>query len=302
MRFGNNSGLDVNKNDAKWVFNTLFPLTFDVFWCILMYFDVFWCISPLLVQQWSFATFSRDSKPRIPVQKVYFFDVNETQLDFGKLMLRLIEINEDRDGLVQSLYGRSMKSLGDGPGGSRLLSASNMMDFLDLPVDPNMQSLMSERLGCEDSNLNLSESELSKLSELYKDVFECISQPSGWPVAWPCFGQRETLPKRRLATMSLTKSQRRLGGNRNEAFHINEAGWLVSDTSYLELRSSLQLLEIEFQLLNLRDLPKVADQRIVFISNIDGSPQFLAEDILGEWRRQASGTLLLSTRQVEWLP
>lgn len=122
-------------------------------------------------------------------------------------------------------------------------------------------------------------------------------------MAWPCFGQRETLPKRRPATLRLTKSQRRLGGNRNEAFHINEVGWLLSDTSYLELRTSLlQIERIEFQLLNLQDLPKAADQRIVFISNIDGSPQFLAEDSLREWREQASGTLLLSTRQAEWLP
>lgn len=135
-----------------------------------------------------------------------------------------------------------------------------------------------------------------------QDVFRCISQPSGWPVAWPCFGQRETLPKRRPATLSLTKSQRRLGGNRNEAFHINEVGWLLSDTSYLELRTSLLQKRIDFQLLNLQDLPKAADQRIVFISNIDGSPQFLAEDSLREWREQASGTLLLSTRQAEWLP
>ena len=227
---------------------------------------------------------------RIRVQKVFFFDVNQTQLDFGKLMIRLVEINQNREGLVQSLYGRSMKSLGHGPAGQRVLGASNMMDFLEMPADPNIYSMMSAQLD-------------EHLKELYKDVFECISQPSGWPVAWPCFGQGETLPKRRMAAVSLTKSQRRLGGNRNEAFHINEVGWLASDSSYTELRSLLlQLPEIEFQVLNLRDLPKVADQRIVFISNIDGSPQFLAEDMLGKWKQQASGTLLLSTRKAEWLP
>ena len=57
------------------------------------------------------------------MQKVIFFDVDEKQLDFGKLMLRLIEINHERDGLIQALYGRSMKSLGSVvPGGpARLL-------------------------------------------------------------------------------------------------------------------------------------------------------------------------------------
>lgn len=228
---------------------------------------------------------------RIRVQKVIFFDVDEKQLDFGKLMLRLIEINHERDGLIQALYGRSMKSLGSVvPGGpARLLGASNMMDFLDLPVDSNIQSMMSEKI-------------LDPiLKDLYKDVFECISQPSGWPIAWPCFGRQETLPKNRLATRSLTKSQRRLGGNRNEAFHVNEVGWLVSDTSYQQLRSMLQVPEIEFRLMNLRDLPRVADQRIVFISNIDGSPQFLKEDTLGVLRKEARSTLLLSTRQAEWL-
>ena len=92
-----------------------------------------------------------------------------------------------------------------------------------------------------------------------------------------------------------------LGGNRNEAFHVNEVGWLVSDTSYQQLRSMLQVPEIEFRLMNLRDLPRVADQRIVFISNIDGSPQFLKEDTLGVLRKEARSTLLLSTRQGEWL-
>lgn len=91
------------------------------------------------------------------MQKVNFFDVDQTQLDFGRLMLCLIRINHDRDGLVQSLYGRSMQSFS---GRGRLLGASNMMDFLDQPSDPNIQRSMAEKI----------ELESQELAELYKDT------------------------------------------------------------------------------------------------------------------------------------
>lgn len=55
------------------------------------------------------------------------------------------------------------------------------------------------------------------MQELYRSVFRCISRPSSWPVVWPCFGRSSSLPQRRMAPVSLSKAQRRLGGHRNDA-------------------------------------------------------------------------------------
>ncbi|CAK9078138.1 unnamed protein product [Durusdinium trenchii] len=224
---------------------------------------------------------------QVKVKKAIFFDVSELQLQYGQLLLHLIQLHPTREALVEALYGRSMARFG------RVLCASNMMDFLnEAPAaEPEIQT--RERLP-------------EQLQELYRSVFRCISRPSSWPVVWPCFGRSSSLPQRRMAPVSLSKAQRRLGGHRNEAFHINEAGWLKSDETFQQLRSCILELQkrncLEFRHLNFRDIPKVGEQRVIFISNIDGSPQFLADDQLGAWRREAHGTLLLSTRGAEWLP
>ena len=214
----------------------------------------------------------------VRVRRLKLFDVNEQQLEFGELILELLRLN-DREGLVQALYGRKMRDLG------RVLCLANMMDFLDLPINQESFRQTSQQLPAH-------------LRGLYKQVFESLSGPKGWPVAWPCFGQRSSLPRR----PGLSRAQRRLGGARNEALHINEAGWLESERSFEEAKTAvLELEEIEFKRMNLQDLETSGDNRVVYISNIDGSPQFLAENALSEWRREAKGTLLLSTRRAEWL-
>lgn len=214
----------------------------------------------------------------VRVRRLQLFDMNQEQLEFGELMLELLRLN-DREGLVQALYGRKMRDLG------RVLCLSNMMDFLDLPVNQESFRQTSQRLPAH-------------LRHLYDQISQSLSGPRGWPVAWPCFGGRSSLPQR----PGLSKAQRRLGGGRNEALHINEAGWLETEASFQEAKDAvLDLEEIEFKLMNLKNLEKSGERRVVYISNIDGSPQFLAEDALSEWRREAKGTLLLSTRRAEWL-
>eukprot|EP00439_Symbiodinium_sp_Y106_P033114 s1034_g3.t5 len=256
------------------------------------------------------------SKAQVGVRRVTLFDINRTQLLYGELILELLCLASSRDAFLASLFGRSERKFG------RVLGASNMMDFLDLPVDRDIESSIACQLP-------------AKLQGDYRTVFTCISAPCGWPVAWPSFGQREKLPKRRSCVASLTKSQRRLGGQKNEAFHINECGWLKEERSYCRLRALLMDLRasgsLSFQRKNLTDmhptdgstarrsgdkpnlgplaLSHLCSQPeglcVLFISNIEGSPQFLDELALKNLRQGLSrghgGTLLLSTRRAEWL-
>ncbi|CAE7284758.1 Pol [Symbiodinium microadriaticum] len=230
------------------------------------------------------------AKAQVGVRRVTLFDINETQLLYGELILELLCLASSRDAFLASLFGRSERKF------SRVLGASNMMDFLDLPVDRDIESSIVCQLP-------------AKLQGLYRTVFTCISTPCGWPVAWPSFGQHELLPKRRNCVASLTKSQRRLGGQKNEAFHINECGWLREEMSYCRLRALLMDLRasgsLSFQRMNLKDMHPTDGPTVLFISNIDGSPQFLDELALANLRQGLSrghgGTLLLSTRRAEWL-
>lgn len=230
------------------------------------------------------------SKAQVGVRRVTLFDINRTQLLYGELILELLCLASSRDAFLASLFGRSERKFG------RVLGASNMMDFLDLPVDRDIESSIACQLP-------------AKLQGDYRTVFTCISAPCGWPVAWPSFGQREKLPKRRSCVASLTKSQRRLGGQKNEAFHINECGWLKEERSYCRLRALLMDLRasgsLSFQRKNLTDMHPTDGSTVLFISNIEGSPQFLDELALKNLRQGLSrghgGTLLLSTRRAEWL-
>ncbi|CAE7034692.1 Pol [Symbiodinium natans] len=227
-------------------------------------------------------------KAKVAVRKLTLFDLNPMQLLYGELMLELVGLAPSRDAFLASLFGRSEHKFG------RVLGVSNMMDFLDLPVDSSL--LCSMQLP-------------ERLRGLYATVVGCISEPSGWPVAWPSFGQRELIPKRRMAPVSLTKSERRLGGQKNEAFHINEEGWLKDESSYRRVRALLMDLRasgsVSFELMNLKDVSPADGQSVLFISNIDGSPQFLADSALDTVRegliKGSGGTLLLSTRRAEWL-
>eukprot|EP00913_Durusdinium_trenchii_P031312 g29319.t1 len=65
------------------------------------------------------------SPPEGRVKKAIFFDVSELQLQYGQLLLHLIQLHPTREALVEALYGRSMARFG------RVLCASNMMDFLN---------------------------------------------------------------------------------------------------------------------------------------------------------------------------
>ncbi|CAE8597802.1 unnamed protein product [Polarella glacialis] len=248
------------------------------------------------------------ARSQIEVQKLVLFDCDPLQLSYGELMLALVGICPNRESFVRALFGRSMAAWG------RLVGASNMLDFLDLPVMPEVEQEMTAGLP-------------PKLRGLYATVFGCIARQESWPLAWPSFGQSEKLPKSRRGAVQLSNAQRRLGGGRNEAFHINEAGWLKDEASYAFVRNTLTSLDackggLELRLLNLGDMKPSHNgcRRVLFISNIDGSPQFLDGVALESLRQslrglggQASakvdgggeassgGTLLLSTRRAEWL-
>eukprot|EP00445_Apocalathium_hangoei_P024095 CAMPEP_0203921708 /NCGR_PEP_ID=MMETSP0359-20131031/61826_1 /ASSEMBLY_ACC=CAM_ASM_000338 /TAXON_ID=268821 /ORGANISM="Scrippsiella Hangoei, Strain SHTV-5" /LENGTH=483 /DNA_ID=CAMNT_0050849441 /DNA_START=1 /DNA_END=1452 /DNA_ORIENTATION=+ len=248
---------------------------------------------------------------QVPVARLVIFDRDPLQLSYGELVLTLIGLFENRDAFVAALFGRSMKAWG------RLIGASNMLDFLDVPIDERIEPRVLEMLP-------------SHLRDVYTAAFACAARREGWPLVWPSFGYKEKLPLRRLPN-----AKRRLGGGRNEALHINEAGWLKDEISYERARQALAGIKVEFRSLELGDLrsPAVA-RRVVFISNIDGSPQFMNEQALGRLRLELSGgtgiqsepdragfrdssapdegargtregqpgTLLLSTRRAEWLP
>lgn len=230
-------------------------------------------------------------RARIGIGRVVLFDVDPLQVEVGRLMVALLLECPTREDYVKALFGRSMESWG------RLLTASSMLDFLDLPEDVNARKEIQEALPPE-------------LQNVYSTIFSCVAQRRGWPLVWPSFGHRDRLPSNRLST-----ARRRLGGGRNEAFHINEAGWLKDEKSYALVREAFSEKPPELLLMNLEEVPSrvLAQSRaVLFISNIEGSPQFMKSDTLNTVREALrrrsgvqggeSGTLLVSTQRAEWIP
>merc|ERR1712032_185596 len=181
------------------------------------------------------------------------------------------------------------------------MSVSTMLDFLERPLESGIEANIAEQLP-------------NHLRAMYATVFKCLAHRAGWPAVWPCFGWKERLP-----VPKLSNARRRLGGGRNESFHINEVGWLKDEASYNRLRKIAPLSSCDFRLLDLKELPKLSHgRRVFYISNIDGSPQFLKSDCLdhvianlGKPQTEDSkitgdgssnGTLLLSTLRAQWLP
>lgn len=238
------------------------------------------------------------SGTQTPVKRLVFFDRDPLQLRFGELVLALVSACATRDSFVEALFGRSMKNWG------RLVSASTMLDFLDEPIDESVAPRLAAQLP-------------SHLKDLYLEVFACLARREGWPLVWPSFG-RST----RLSLRGLPNAKRRLGGGRNEALHVNEAGWLFDERRYALARGAIEAAEaVDFRAVELADLGAlVPARRVVFISNIDGSPQFMQDDALASLRARLAGaagaarddgrpaeeacpgTLLLSTLRAEWLP
>merc|ERR1712187_602522 len=146
-----------------------------------------------------------------------------------------------------------------------------MLDFLDLPVNETVSDHFASRLP-------------PRLQKLYATVFRCLAHREGWPLVWPCFGRKEKLPLRSKAKRAL------LGGEKNEALHINEVGWLLDERSYARVRKAISDAEIEFKVLDLADLEQLPPaKRVFFISNIEGSSKFMQEDALESLRLRLAG-------------
>lgn len=221
---------------------------------------------------------------QIPVHKVVLFDRDPLQLLFGELMLFLVDLCPSRELLLKVLFGRSVASWG------RCLSVSTMLDFVELPVDGAVEAEVLAQLP-------------PRLREVYGAVFACLARRAGWPPVWPCFGRQQRLPARRLPN-----AKRRLGGGRNEALHVGEVGWLRDEQSYGRLRAAALPELCAFRRFDLAEPPALEPaRRVFFISNVDGSPQFMDSTGLDNLRAMlrgaddSGGTLLLSTLRAEWL-
>merc|ERR1719433_281720 len=207
-------------------------------------------------------------------------------------MVVLLDMCPTRNRFVQALFGRSMTAWG------RSVSVSTMLDFLEQPLESGIETNIAEQLP-------------NHLRAMYATVFKCLAHRAGWPAVWPSFGWKERLP-----VPKLSNARRRLGGGRNESFHINEVGWLKDEASYSRVRTIASPFRCAFRLLDLKELPQLPPgRRIFFISNIDGSPQFLGSDSLDhltaslgvpqdEGSKHAgdsssNGTLLLSTLRAQ---
>jgi len=247
--------------------------------------DEFWAV---IGGMSSLDSISALAMSNISIHKIIFFDRDPLQVHFGKLIISLLQLCPTRERFVECLFGRSMKAWG------RLLSVSTMLDFLDLPVDRSVADNVRTQLPAD-------------LHGLYDTVFQCVAHREGWPLVWPSFGNKEKLPIRELSN-----AKRRLGGGRNEALHINEAGWLKDEKSYGRVRTLLASARPLFKHMELADgLELAPGRRVVWISNIVGSPQFLDSNSLDLLRdtltdgpaqnSSTSGTLLLSTKWAEWL-
>lgn len=245
------------------------------------------------------------AQARIKVNRIVLFDRDPLQLEYGELILALVEICATRERFVAALFGRSMAAWG------RLVGVSSMLDFLDQPLDDVIEADIAALLP-------------PRLREVYAKVFACVAGRQGWPLVWPSFGRAEKLPIRELST-----SKKRLGGGRNEALHVNEVGWLRDEESYARVRDLTARVAPEFELLDLNAVAARlrARRRVVFISNIDTAPQFMAGEALADLRASllaaaakparletkdeggdgcqedeaGSGSLLLSTTRAEWL-
>jgi len=221
---------------------------------------------------------------RISVERIVLFDRDPSQLQFGQLLVQLVQQCPTRERFVQCLFGRSMEAWG------RILTASTMLDFLDMPMDNGIKAEVMASLP-ED------------MKNLYSVVFDCMACRRGWPLVWPSFGTSQRLPLR-----DLPNAKRRLGGTRNETLHINEAGWLKSERSYLRVHDQISRAPLEYRLLELadfKDLPLCKSPRVLFISNVDTGAQFLGgtqlEALKEHLQVAVAGTLLLSTSRAEWL-
>lgn len=154
----------------------------------------------------------------LEIRRVVLFDRDEAALAYGKLVLQLLGLCPNRLDFIQAIFGRR-------PEGQQGLSADNMFQFLQCPVDVDFIARVRQALP-------------RRCRKLYDVVVQSAAYgadldpdcPTLLPRRrlWPCWGLARHAPP--LSG---------LHGGGNETFHFGETGWLASESKYRALRSLL---------------------------------------------------------------